>query len=202
MWFGSLVDHLRRRGFEAIGVDLLAFQISAGRDRFPEGNPSQHVDPLPFADQAFDTVVFKDSLHHVAAEADVNAELAEVARVCFRRLIVFEPNPSIPRRIGRALIRHGEPVLPARSSRSLLESAGFDVTSVQYLAAGAFPLRREYVGKPLLSPRVTSGLLRLDDQIVNLLGSRVAWRYLIVADKPALSGTLRTDEVIKPCPSD
>jgi SAM-dependent methyltransferase len=58
--FGSLVDHLRRRGLEAIGVDLLDFQVTAGRGRFPDAD-LRVVTPgsLPFDNLAFDTIVFK-----------------------------------------------------------------------------------------------------------------------------------------------
>lgn len=182
--FGSLVDHLRRRGFDATGVDLLESQVWAGRDRFPDadirlGTPRS----LPFADRTFDTVVFKESLHHLVAESDVQSELADVARVCTRRVIVFEPNPSIPLRIGRTLIGHVDPMLPPSGARALLEDAGFAVSSVAYLAALVFPLSGGYVGRPLLSRSASARLLRFDDRIVRLLGSRVAWRYLMVADK-------------------
>lgn len=182
--FGSLVDHLRRSGFEAIGIDLLELHASAGRERFP-GVHLRVVTPgpLPFADEAFDTVVFKESLHHVAAESDVDAALAEVARVCSQRLVVFEPNPSIPLKIARTLIGHVDPTLPVDAAREFLQAIGFRVTSVHYLASVAFPLSGGYIGKPILPRSAPDWILGLDDRIVRLFGRRVAWRYLMVADK-------------------
>jgi SAM-dependent methyltransferase len=181
--FGSLVEHLRRRGYEATGIDLLDFQVSAGRERFPDAD-LRVVTPglLPFADLAFDTVVFKESLHHLAAESDIATQLAEVARVCSRRMIIFEPNPSMPLKIGRTLIGHVDPTLPVSSARTLLEQTGFHVTAVQYLSSFAFPLSGGYVGKPILSGRTPARVLRIDDRIVRALGRHIAWRYLMVAD--------------------
>src|SRR5206468_11151887 len=119
----------------------------------------------------------------LAAESDIDRELAEVARVCSQRIIIFEPNPSIPLKVGRTLIGHVDPTLPVGAARSLLEHSGFEVRSLQYLASLAFPLSGGYVGRPFLSGRVPTGVLRLDDQIVRLFGSSVAWRYLMVADR-------------------
>jgi len=182
--FGSLVDHLKRSGFEATGIDLHESQVFAGRERF------QDLDlrivtpgPLEFSDDEFDTVIFKDSLHHVAAEIDVDAALNEVSRICSQRLIIFEPNPSIPLKIGRTLIGHVDPTLPPDAARALVERTAFQVKSVQYLASLAFPLSGGYVGKPLLPQQAPEGIFRLDERVVRLLGPGVAWRYLMVADK-------------------
>lgn len=136
-----------------------------------------------FSDHAFDTVVLKETLHHLAAESDVEAALAEVARVCSQRVVILEPNPSIPLKVGRTLIGHVDPTLPVDSARSLLENAGFKVAPVDYFASIAFPLSGGYVAKPLLRRRPPRWLLRFDDRIVQLFGAAVAWRYLMVGDK-------------------
>jgi hypothetical protein len=60
---------VRGRGFDATGIDLLDLQVSPGRERFPDADLRVVTQgPLPFADLIFDTVVFKESLHHLAAE--------------------------------------------------------------------------------------------------------------------------------------
>jgi SAM-dependent methyltransferase len=182
--FGSLVDHLHRRGFEAVGIDLLDFQVAAGRERFPDADLRVVTpDSLPFAELTFDTVVFKESLHHLAAESDIDVELAEVARVCAHRILIFEPNPSVPLKIGRTLIGHVDPTLPVSATRALLEQAGFSIVAVHYLSSFAFPLSGGYVGKPLLPARTPASILRLDDHLTRVLGRHFAWRYLLVADR-------------------
>jgi SAM-dependent methyltransferase len=183
--FGSIVEYLRRRGTDAVGIDLLESQVRAGHERFPNARLTRvQGGPLPFDDDSFDTVIFKDSLHHVAAEsADVDADIAEVARVCTQRVIVFDPNPTPLVRLARALIRHVDPTLSVGATQALLEGAGFSVKSVQFLASLAFPLSGGYVGKRLVPANAPSAIIRLDDHLVRLLGRGVAWRYLLVADK-------------------
>ncbi|MBA2741621.1 MAG: class I SAM-dependent methyltransferase [Actinobacteria bacterium] len=178
--FGSLVDHLRRRGFDVVGVDLLDDQVVAGRKRFPDADLRViAAGTLPFADGRFDTVILKESLHHLAAEGDIDVAMAEVTRVARRRVIVFEPNPSIPLRIGRTLIGHVDPTCPPEMAREILERAGLQIVHVGYSDALAFPLSGGYVGRPILGGRV---LFRLDDALLRIFGRSVAWRYLMVAD--------------------
>jgi SAM-dependent methyltransferase len=182
--FGSLVDRLRSKGFDSVGIDLLESQVSAGRSRFPAADLRlSQAGPLPFEDDAFDTVVFKESLHHLAAEGDLETDLREVARVCSKRIVVLEPNPSIPLKVGRTLIGHVDPTLPPRKARAALDAAGFDVNSERYLASIAFPLSGGYVGRPLVSPRFPQFIFHLDNAIVRLLGRSIAWRYLMTGDK-------------------
>jgi dolichol-phosphate mannosyltransferase len=182
--FGSLVDHLRRRGLAAVGIDILDSQITAGRERFPEADLRLvEIGPLPFADSSFDTVVLKESLHHLAAEGDIDDAMSELARICRRRVVVFEPNASVPLKLGRTLIGHVDPICPAPMARGFLEHAGFTVQSVTHSDALAFPLSGGYVSRPLLPRRAAALALRLDDALVRRLGQRVAWRYLMVADK-------------------
>jgi SAM-dependent methyltransferase len=184
--FGSLVEHLRARGFDATGIDLLDFQVEAGRARFPLADLRVVEDgqPLSFADGEFDTVVFKESLHHVAAEGDLTASLREIRRICEQRLIVFEPNPSVPLKVGRTLIAHVDPTLPPEAAVSVIERAGYDIRSIDYLSSLAFPLSGGYVGRPLL-PRgtPTRPLFALDNWVVRAFGSALAWRYLLTADR-------------------
>lgn len=182
--FGSLVAHLAAAGLDAIGVDLLDFQVAAGRARFP-GVDLRTVpgDTLPFPDASFDTVVLKESLHHLAAEGDIAAHMAEVARVCRSRIIVLEPNPCLPLKIGRTLIGHVDPTCtPEDASRHVAEG-GFTVRSCDYLDTLAFPLSGGYVGRPLLPLGLVRPVFMLDDVLARIGGRHLCWRYLLVADK-------------------
>lgn len=168
------------RGLKAVGIDLLDDQIDAGRRRFPSAD-LRLVDegPLPFPDGSFDTVVLKESLHHLAAEGDINAAMNEIVRVGCKRLIVFEPNPCVPLKVGRTLIGHVDPTCPPAMARSILEHSGFTITHLQYSDTLAFPLSGGYVSKPLAGGPTID---RLDALLLRALGRRVAWRYLLVGD--------------------
>jgi ubiquinone/menaquinone biosynthesis C-methylase UbiE len=185
--FGSLVDYLATTcGLQAVGIDMLEDQVAAGRARFPAADLRVGDGGLPFPDKSFDTVVLKESLHHLAAEGDVDSTMAEVVRVCRQRIIVFEPNPSIPLRLGRTLISHVDPTCTPAMARAILRSAGLSVASIEYSDALAFPLSGGYVGKPIAGGGIVFGLDRV---LLGLFGRHVAWRYLMVADidRPAHS---------------
>jgi ubiquinone/menaquinone biosynthesis C-methylase UbiE len=162
--YGSLVEQLRQAGLNTVGIDLLDDHIEAGRRRFP--NAQLRVvepGPLPFPDSSFDTVVLKESLHHLAAEADIDESIAEVARVCRQRVVVFEPNPSFLLKIGRTLIRHLDPQCPPDLARHFLERGGhFKVRGITFSEAIAFPLSSGYVARPLAPPSAAQLLFALD----------------------------------------
>jgi dolichol-phosphate mannosyltransferase len=183
--FGSLVAHLGEVGYRAVGIDLLDFQIDAGRARYPEADLRVVAeDGLPFADASFDTVVLKESLHHLVAESDVEAGLAEVARVCRRRVVVLEPNPCLPLKVGRTIAAHVDPTCPADEAALILERAGFRVLTISYLAPLVLPLSGGYVTRPLLGKRFPyDWLLPVDDALARLFGRYLCWRYLLVAEK-------------------
>lgn len=183
--FGSLVEHLRRSGLNAVGIDLLDHQIYAGRERFPAADLRLvEPGPLPFPDSSFDTIVLKESLHHLAAEGKIADSMAELARVCRQRVVVFEPNPSIVLKIGRALIGHVDPHCPPPMARDFLKLGGFETRGVTFSDALAFPLSGGYVSRPLAPRSVARPLFALDNALIRALGRRVAWRYTMVADKP------------------
>jgi ubiquinone/menaquinone biosynthesis C-methylase UbiE len=93
---GRLVRTLCSLGASAIGLDPDESAIAAARraapgSRFVRGG----AEALPFDSQAFDGVIFLNSLHHVSV-AKMAAALDEAARVlCAEaRLIVVEPLPE------------------------------------------------------------------------------------------------------------
>ncbi|HEV2592819.1 MAG TPA: class I SAM-dependent methyltransferase [Gaiellaceae bacterium] len=184
--YGSLTELLRQKGFDAVGIDLLASQVEAGKRRFPEAR-LEVVDetwPLPYDTDAFDTVVLRESLHHVVTEAlSGDAAIAELARITARRLVVLEPNPSVQLKLARTLIGHVDPTLPAPDARRLVEAAGFRVRSVTYHTAFTLPLSGGYLTRPLLPRRTPEAVWAVDNALVRMFGRRVAWRYLLVADK-------------------
>lgn len=188
--YGSLTDLLREKGFDALGVDLLASQVEAGKRRFPSAS-LEVVDetwPLPYDDGCFDTVVLRESLHHVVTEAlSGDVAMTELARITSRRLIVLEPNPSVLLKLARTLIGHVDPTLPAADARRMVEAAGLRIRSVSYHTAFTLPLSGGYLTKPILPRRTPEAVWSVDNALVRIFGRRVAWRYLLVADKPSQS---------------
>jgi SAM-dependent methyltransferase len=191
--FGQLTDYLRKRGFKATGVDLLEECVVAGKARFPEADIRvAKTEQLELPDKSFDTVVLKDTIHHVYEEDDVAEFLADVRRVARKRLVIQDPNPTFVLRAARKLIGHVDPVCSPKDAERVVAEAGFKVTKVAYSEIFAFPMSGGYVG-PVLVPARPRGLgsllLGLDEALLRTLsavglGRFVAWRYLLVADLP------------------
>ncbi len=189
--FGGLTEHLRVRGFRSTGIDLLAQGIAAGKARYPQADLRLAAsEELNFPDASFDTVVLKDTIHHIYEEDDVAAFLKAVRRIARRRLVVLDPNPMFVLLLARKLIGHVDPVCRPADAIRVVSQAGFQVSRVSYSELFAFPMSGGYVGPVLVppSPRfVGSALLALDaglGRVLNAAGlSRfLSWRYLLVAD--------------------
>jgi 2-polyprenyl-3-methyl-5-hydroxy-6-metoxy-1,4-benzoquinol methylase len=186
--FGALVDALRRRGFEVVGIDMLEDCIETGRQRYPQADLRVVTSgPLPFPDKSFDTVVLKDAIHHILAEADLAQFLQEVRRVCRGHIIVIDPNPTLILHVARWLVGHVDPVCSSDTAARALTAAGFDLIHREFHEVVAFPLSGGYVGLPLV-PRgaigsVTLAVDRLALHMLRGLGldGRFCWRYLLVA---------------------
>jgi ubiquinone/menaquinone biosynthesis C-methylase UbiE len=182
--FGSLVDHLRVHGLHAIGVDLLEHQVAEGLKRFPAADLRVvSADRLPFPDSSFDTVILKESLHHLAAEGSIEDSMGEVARVCRRRVIVYEPNPMFLLKLSRTLLDHVDPTCPPAMARDFLKLGGFKVKSLTYSDALVFPLSGGYVARPLAPRVIAATLFPIDNALVRTFKGALSWRYTMVADK-------------------
>jgi SAM-dependent methyltransferase len=192
--FGSLVEHLRLAGFEAVGIDLLPEFVAAGRARYPAADlRCVQAGSLPFPDQSFDTVVLKDAIHHIFAEGDIDQLLADVRRVCATRVIVMDPNPTIILLTARRLIRHVDPVCAPAQCTQKLEEAGFTVRHREFHEFIGFPASGGFVGREFVkSARMGEFVLALDRASQNFLdwtrlASYFCWRYTIAADKNSLA---------------
>ena len=187
--FGQLVEHLRVRGFEATGVDLLEFCLTEGRKRYPEADLRLvEGDRLPFSDLEFDTVVLKDVFHHIYGERNAAQFLGEIKRITRHRLIVLDPNPTWILLLSRKLISHTDPVCTPQDVCRLLEDSGFKIATVRYDELVAFPLSGGFVG-PVLVPsgKIGSLVLAVDSALrsaVQILGlsKMLCWRFQVVAD--------------------
>jgi len=79
----DLVGWLNKHGASAVGVDPQAALL-------PSGMIAAKSEALPFGDGCFDSVLFFNSLHHIALPS-LDRALAEAARTARTRVIVVEP---------------------------------------------------------------------------------------------------------------
>lgn len=151
-------EHVRGRTLELAFGRHAHPQADVGVDAWPEnardvgGLETFAADArrLPFADDAFDTVVGRRFLHHVPP-SDRPAMLAEARRVLAPggRLVVLEGTPglyrSVTKKIGFALGVLGEDNdeyshLTRDELQALVADAGFDLETVRPLGSPIMPL--------------------------------------------------------------
>ena len=183
---GSNLHHLsaRCRGAILFAVDLslpkVAFAIAATRALAATADAAS----LPFGTGAFDVVLVRDLLHHVA---DPQAVLAEAVRVLKPggRIVVIEPNGRNPIIVAMALIIRAERGMlastPARAE-SELRACGVGELSVEHRQA--MPLSRVLLhyrlGLPSLAGNgVASRLLASAERTAELLPHSM-WAYFVI----------------------
>ncbi len=93
---GVFTDHLKKQGYEAVGLDLSPKLIALARNKYPklefiEGD----VERLPFADDSFDGVLLSGLVHHLPDPTRCASEVLRVLRSggCF---VAFDPNRMNP----------------------------------------------------------------------------------------------------------
>ncbi len=187
--FGQLVEHLRKKGYSSTGIDQLGSQITAGKERFADADLRLSEGDLDFDDQSVDTIILKDTLHHILDESDVHRLFTRLARICRKRLIIMDPNPSPIVLSARKLIGHQDPVCRPRTARMILRKNGFNIIHETYTDVVAFPLSGGFVGRPFINNRSWyAGILSLDEMLEKFsrlfdLQSLVCWRYMLVGER-------------------
>ena len=187
--FGPLVECLRNHNFNVVGIDMLGDFIKAGKVRFPKADLRHvHTTDLDFPDNSFDTLVLKDTVHHIYGESDINFFLQEARRICKKRIIILDPNPTLILKLSRLLINHVDPTCTPSQAEKALRQNGYQVIHKDFSEVIAFPLSGGYVGKPLIKKGAWGKMVltidRLLSRFLNKVGLArfICWRYLIVAD--------------------
>ena len=187
--FGQLVEYLRKKGFEATGIDQLESWLNEGRVKFPDADLRlAYSEKLDFPDHSIHTVILKDTFHHIYSESDVRNFMIEVRRVCQNRIIIFDPNTTFIVLFSRKLIRHVDPTCSLEQAEDILQQHDFKITHKGYGDVLAFPLSGGFVGTPFV-PKLLGPLVLLLDQILEVIirflrmDKLFCWRYIIVADK-------------------
>ncbi|MCO5171730.1 MAG: class I SAM-dependent methyltransferase [Planctomycetes bacterium] len=192
--YGTTTAHLAAAGFECVGVDLDPGPLRVARARSP-GDRYVRADAerLPFADATFETVVWRDALHHFFGEADFDRVVAEVRRVSRpgARFVVLDPNVNGVVRAARRVVAHVDEECDVETAtRVLRERLGCRLVHASYHTVFSLPLSGGYVG-PVLVPdvkalhRLLLGVERVAEAAVNAagLGRHLCWRYLLAADR-------------------
>ncbi len=189
--FGSLCDFFNQLGFDATGIEQHQVSLDAAREKFPHINfifdNGNILDTI--SDNSFDIVIMKDVIHHVVAEADSQAFMRNVNRICKNQVIIIDPNPTLILKLARKIIKHIDPECSPKQAIDLLSNNKFKLKRMFFSEVFAFPLSGGYVGPELIkSPFLMRLILKIDRFFLKALNfmkfSRfVCWRYVIVAEK-------------------
>ncbi len=190
--YGSLIDQIRREkgDIEITGIDIDPESIRMAKKLYGIDVRNMSVCKLEFPDDSFDTVILREAIHHIAADASFELALKEIRRVCRKELIIFDPNPNWILRFSRKLIKHVDPEAPLDKVVDVLEANGFNVRECRLRDVIAFPLSGGFVGSelvPNIKP-VKKAVIATDKLLNNVirklrLQKHFCWRYLIYAVK-------------------
>lgn len=81
---GYLSERMAEQGFSVTGVDIITPSATTDNPKYLEAE----ITKLPFPDKHFDTVVCTHTLEHIR---DIEKAIAEIERVCKKRLIIVVP---------------------------------------------------------------------------------------------------------------
>lgn len=131
--------------FQTFGFDVSEHAIAQARKTAPRSDVRVHsiLEPFPYPDASFDVVTLTDILEHVPHTDRI---LAEVARVCRDRAVVYlaTPNRNLIRRVLYCIpdhLEHHTNLLSFRQLGRLLDRAGFE-TLERYTSLNALIARR------------------------------------------------------------
>lgn len=191
--YGTTTDHLRKAGYDPIGIDYDGTAVAEAQRRFPFSTYlAANAEQLPFADATFDVIVLRDALHHVYREADFERVRAEMLRVAKERsrIIMFDPNVNLMLRTMRWIASHKDEECDFETGRAIMDGMGYRTIHASFNTVFSLPLSGGYVGLDL-TPNIgwvhslLLGAERLAERPINWLGlgRQLCWRYLIVGER-------------------
>jgi SAM-dependent methyltransferase len=138
---------------------------------------------LPFKEDAFDTILCRDVLHHVFDKRRVCAEMLRVCRAS-GRVVIVEPNGRNPIMRLLGLIVPAERDVARNSLRRLQEIVeSLKIRSHSVVVAQPFPIGRMLFhykwGFPRLSPYLGRAVRVLEKAVGRLMPSD-RWAYLVI----------------------
>lgn len=182
---GHLVNQIVYGGREAVGIDVDDEVVNYGKSLY---GVDLRVESVFSVNNGFDTVILRETLHHLNLNDNFAKALGAIAKVCLKELIVFEPNPNFIVKISRILVDHKDPEGNFEDVKQALERSGFKIQYHTWRDVIAFPLSGGLVAKELVPEiRWVESLLLWFDRFLNntlkilKLQKYFCWRYLIYA---------------------
>lgn len=193
--YGSLVDYLTERGYKAKGIDISNERIKIAKQLFPNGRfqtlRAEKCDRI-IAKASVDTIVLKDSLHHLVGEGDIKNAMKNFKVILKKsgRIVVLDPNPTIIVRLARKIIHHKDFKVTFSKAIKLFKKEGFQVKEIFFFEIIGILLSGGYIGirfvpnYKLFNKLVAFSNLALSRLLNKIgLGKLLCWRYCIYADK-------------------
>lgn len=191
--YGTTTNYANKQGFDCTGIDYDEKAIDFCRKRFPEGKYlTANAEALPFEDNSFDTIILRDSLHHLYCEADFNKVKRELNRVLTgeSRIIFFDPNVNLLLRTMRAISFHKDEECSFETALKIMKELGFETVYSGFNTFYSLPLSGGYVGInfipnfSFIQKAILNSELMTEKLIKGMhLGRQLCWRYLIVGEK-------------------
>ncbi len=177
---------------DCVGIDYDLQVIEKARLINPLGNFSvENCEHLSFKDNSFDTLIMRDSLHHLLGEADFEKIKSEIKRVVKKngRLIILDPNVNLILRFLRFLTSHKDEQCTYEDALIVLKSLDATLVHSEFNTIIDLPLSGGYIGLnfvPKYKP-LYQAINTLENIITNAasklnLGRVVCLRYFLVAD--------------------
>jgi SAM-dependent methyltransferase len=191
---GSTTDYINKNtDFSCTGIDDDTEAITNAKRLFPRNNfVLGKGERLPFDDGSFDTIILRDTIHHIWEEGDFEKAAAEIARVAKpdARLIIYDPNVNFVLRTLRRMSGHKDASCTFQTAVELLPRLGFKMTKKQFNTLFSLPLSGGYVWYnfvPNINWLYNFVLFseRVGEKIINGLGlgRSLCMRYLIIAER-------------------
>lgn len=148
--YGSTTNIINRTaGKKCIGVDFDQSALEIANRLFP-GNTYIHAnaEALPFENGTFDTIILRDSLHHLYGESNFRKVHLEIDRVSHDEtiLIIYEPNINLILKIIRFLASHKDAQCPFPRAIEIMKDLGYTEITVTFNTLWSLPLSGGYVG--------------------------------------------------------
>jgi len=192
--FGSTTSSLSlTHGVQCIGVDHDSEMVNIAKRLFPACEYHiANAERLPFPNEAFDTVILRDSLHHLHGEADFPRVRSEILRVSKRnaRLIILDPTVNFLMKCCRKIAFHKDEECSHDMACEIMNEMGYEMIYDEYNTVISLPLSGGYVGVELVPPwpwlyRAVMKADQLAEDVIGFfgLGRYLCWRYLLVGTR-------------------
>ena len=191
--YGTLINQIKNEKpniSRITGIDNDITYIKMAKKLYNIDILSYSAYQMNFPNDSFDTVILRDSIHHLAENNKLQDAMHEIKRVCKKELIVFDPNPTRLVRLCRRFINHEDNEAALDFVLKTLEDNNFKAISCQWRDVIAHPLGGGFVSLELIpNIKFIKKWILTCDRFLNRVLAKLklqhyfCWRYLIYAKK-------------------